>query len=183
MQGPFRHEAELELQLRTMDTSHFDLRIVNPQGKVVEQRAELFLAQIKDILEWLHEKNVKGNAIELRPSGEHGLSLISGLSHQQVEQGKLAGYEPALVVQYAPQQFQVWLKHDRKLSGDAASRASDYLCRQLGGDVEHSQWNSFGNLAGFLLPADGKPFRVELVAHSGAVFSESAALNERRATG
>ena len=180
--GAFRHEVVMEQQLRAMETSHLDLRIVNPQGKVVDQRDELFLSQIKDILEWLNEKNEKGNTIEVRPSGEHGLSLISGLSHQQVEAGKVAGYEPALVVEYAPDRFQVWLKHDRKLLADAAARASHFLCQKLGGDESLSHWNSFGYLAGFLRADVGKPFRVELVSHGGEVFSAARQLNDRLAS-
>ncbi|MCW8917499.1 MAG: RepB family DNA primase [Gammaproteobacteria bacterium] len=182
MEKPFRYVAVVEKQLRAMETSRFDLRIVNPQGRVVEQRDELFLVQVKEILEWLNEKNAKGNRIEFRPHGEHGLSLVSGLNHAQVQRARLSGCEPALVVACGPNQFQIWLKHDRKLPAAAAARASGHLCHQLGGDCAVSGWDSFGYLAGFLLPAADGPFRVELVAHSGEVFSTAAALNDRLAT-
>jgi hypothetical protein len=173
--------AVVEMQLLAMATSRFDLRIVNPQGKVVGQRDELFISQVKDILEWLNEKNAKGNRIELRPHGEHGLSLVSGLSHAQVQQARLNGFEPALIVACGPDQFQIWLKHDRKLLAEDAARASAYMCRQLGGDCAASNRDSFGYLAGFLLPAADGPRRVELVAHSGEVFSTAAAMNDRLA--
>lgn len=181
MHTPFKHGAELELQLRTMEVSHFDLRIVNPLGKVVEQREELFFSQIKDILEWLNEKNEKGNRIEFRPHGEHGLTLLSGLTHDQVQNAKLTHCEPALIVEYGQNQFQIWLKHDRKLFADAATQVSAHLCRKLDADCEHSKWDSFGYLVGFVVSADDKPFLVELVAHSGEVFSSARALNDRLA--
>lgn len=181
MQKPFRHEAAVVQQLRTMDTSRFDVRIVNSHGTVVEQRDELFLAQIKDILGWLHEKNQKGNRIEFRPYGEHGLTLVSGLTHDQVQQAKLSECESALIIQYAPNRFQIWLKHDRKLSAEAAARASAHLCRQLGGDCATSSWDSFGYLAGYTLPGAEGTFRVEVVAHSGEVFRSATALNDRLA--
>ena len=183
MLTPFRYQSDLEKQLRTLEISHFDLRIVNPHGKVVELREELFLSQIKDILEWLNEKNEKGNRIEFRPHGEHGLSLVSGLTHEQVQNAKLSGCEPALIVEYEPNQLQIWLKHDRKLSAESATQMSDHLCHKLGGDCEHSKWDSFGSLVGFLVPGAEKPFRVELVAHSGEVFSSAGALNDRLAKG
>jgi hypothetical protein len=181
MQTPFRYEAVVERQLRAMETSRFDLRVVNPQGKVVEQRDELFFAQIKNVLEWLHEKNDKGNQIEFRPHGEHGISLVSGLNHDQVQRAKLSDCEPALIVEYATNQFQIWLKHDRKLSAEAGARASAQLCQQLGGDCAASKWDSFGYLAGFVLLGKKGSFRVELVAHSGEVFSSARALNDQLA--
>jgi hypothetical protein len=181
MQTPFRNEAVVVQQLRAMETSRFDLRVVNPRGKLVEQRDELFLSQVKDILEWLHEKNEKGNHIEFRPHGEHGLTLVSGLDYQQVQRATLNDCEPALVIEYGPNQFQIWLKHDRKLSAAAATRASAHLCQHLGGDCAASNWDSFGYLAGFVLPGEKGPFRVELVAHSGEVFSAAPALNDRLA--
>lgn len=182
MHKPFRHEEQLELQLRTMEISQFDLRVVNPHGKVVEQRDGLFLSQVKDILEWLHEKNEKGNSIEVRPHGEHGLSLISGLSNQQVHDAKVSGYEPALVVAYATDRFQLWLNHDRKLLADAATQVSQKICRRLGGDCERSHWDSYGYLVGFMVRTTEKPFRVELVSHSGEIFTASKSINDRLAT-
>jgi hypothetical protein len=178
MYKPFRHEEEMEKQLRAMETSHFDLRIVNPQGKVVDTRDELFVAQIKDITEWLHEKNEKGNRVEVRPSGEHGISLVSGLSLKQVDNARISGLQPALVVAYGKDQFQVWLKHDRKLSAEQGERATQQLCEQIGADCEHSHWDSFGYLCGFVVATAGEPFRAELVAHSGEVFSQAESLND-----
>ena len=179
MQTPFRHEEQLEQQLRSMEISQFDLRVVNPRGKVVEQRDGLFLSQVKDIADWLHEKNEKGNSIEVRPHGEHGMSLISGLTHQQVQDAKLSGYEPALVVGYGADSFQLWLKHDRKLLADVATKASQQLCQKLQGDSARSHWDSYGYLAGFLLAAGAeKTFRVELVAHSREVFTASRSMND-----
>ncbi len=170
----FRHGAEVEKQLRAIETSHFDIRLVNPQGKVVDTRDELFLSQIKDILEWLHEKNQKGNRIEMRPSGEHGISLISGLNQQQLQEARLAGFEAAVVVGVAKDQYQIWLKYDRKLKSEEGERLSQKICRKIGGDCEASHWDSYGYLAGFNALDGEKPFHVELVAHGGEVFSEAA---------
>ena len=181
MHTPFKYEADLELQLRTMETSRFDLRIVNSSGKVVELHEELFLSQIKDVMEWLNEKNEKGNRIEFRPYGEHGLSLLTGLTQDQVQNAKLSHCEPALIVEYGQNQFQIWLKHDRKLLADAATKASTHLCHKLSADCEYSKWDSFGYLVGFVMPAEKKPFLVQLVAHSGEVFSSARALNDRLA--
>lgn len=170
MSKPFRHEEEVVKQLTAIDTSHFDIRIVNPQGKVVDTRDELFPAQIKDILDWLYEKNEKGNRIEIRPSGDHGIALISGLSQQQVQGAKLAGFEAAVAVEYAKDRFQIWLKFDRKLSDEEGEQASQKICQQIGGDCEASHWDSYGYLAGFT----ANSFQVRLVAHGGEVFSAAS---------
>ncbi len=181
MHTAFKYEETVVEQLRAMGMSRFDLRIVSPRGHVMEQRDELFLNQVKDIIEWLHEKNSRGNTIEVRPHGEHGMTLVTGLDYQQVQQARLNGFEPAVTVACGPDCYQLWLKHDRKLSADPATLIALHICKELGGDCSNSQWDSYGYLAGFTIPAGEQRFSVQLVSHSGEVFSQSKKINDELA--
>ena len=76
-----------------------------------------------------------------------------------------AGFQPALVVETSPQNFQVWLNHGRTLDRNMSSWAAKELAKRFGGDLSSADWRHFGRLAGFtnrkperLLPNGLAPF-------------------------
>ena len=76
-----------------------------------------------------------------------------------------AGFQPALVVETSPQNFQVWLNHGRTLDRDMSSWAAKELAKRFGGDLSSADWRHFGRLAGYtnrkperLLPNGLAPF-------------------------
>jgi len=76
-----------------------------------------------------------------------------------------AGFQPALVVETSPQNFQVWLNHGRSLDRNMGSWAAKELAKRFGGDLSSADWRHFGRLAGFtnrklerLLPNGLAPF-------------------------
>ena len=76
-----------------------------------------------------------------------------------------AGFQPALVVETSPQNFQVWLNHGRTLDRDMSTLAAKELAKRFGGDLSSADWRHFGRLAGFtnrkperLLPNGLAPF-------------------------
>lgn len=179
MNKPFRQYEVVEQQLLAMGVTRFDIQVRSPLGHVVEQRDELFITQIKDILDWLHEKNEKGNSVLIRPHGEHGMAFLSGLDHHAVEQARVKGYAPAVLIEYAPDRFQLWLKHDRKLDAETADKVNRHLAAELGNDDSASQWNGYGYLAGFVLMQGSEPFAVQLAAHGGEVYRQAKAVCDR----
>jgi len=179
MNKPFRHQETVEQQLLGIGVTRFDIQVRSSRGHVVEQRDELFITQVKDILDWLYDKNQKGNAILIRPHGEHGMALVSGLDHQQVEAARVKGFEPAVQIEYTADRFQLWLKHDRKLDAATAEQVNRYIAGELGGDESASCWNGYGYLAGFTLTQDGDSFPVQLAAHGGEVYTQAKAVCDR----
>ena len=60
------------------------------------------------------------------------------------------GFQPALVVETSPGNFQVWLNHGRILFNRTFStQAAKELARRFGGDPSSADWRHFGRLAGF----------------------------------
>jgi hypothetical protein len=60
---------------------------------------------------WLKHQNRNGRNIYIRPQGEHRLSLIDDLRADDIENMKVSGFKPAVVVQTSPGNFQAWVKH------------------------------------------------------------------------
>ena len=75
---------------------------------------------------WLKHQNSQGRNIYIRPKGEHHLSLVDDLTGTAIQRMKSEGFQPAVVVETSPGNFQAWLNHGRVLSqsGIDGSRAS-----------------------------------------------------------
>lgn len=182
----FHNAAVVGRQLSAMGMVHFDIAVRRTSGTISALREGLLVAQVKDLCEWLHEQNQKQHAILIRPHGEHGMSLLSALRYQQVQACRIAGFEPALLVEYAADRYQIWLKHDRKLPLESCELATRYLAERAGADVKAAHWDSFGYLAGFTVPApgaEGEPFPVQLAEASGAVYRQAREIGERFVNG
>jgi len=90
---------------------------------------------------------------------------------------KRAGFEPAVVVETSPANFQAWLKHGRILDQAINTTAAKELARRFGGDPSSADWRHFGRLAGFTnqklyrrLPNGLQPF-VKLRECTGRIYS------------
>jgi len=60
-----------------------------------------------------------------------------------------AGFQPALVVETSPRNFQVWLNHGRTLDQKMSSSTAKELAKRFRGDLSSADWRHFGRLAGF----------------------------------
>ena len=131
---------------------------------------------------WLRLQNAQGRNIYVRPKGEHNLTLIDDLKPDAVERMKREGYQPALVVETSPGNFQAWLKHPERLPKEIGTAAARALAERFDGDRKAADWRHFGRLAGFTnrkpkyQGADGRfPF-VRLIEAGGASYSEAVRL-------
>ena len=60
---------------------------------------------------WLRHQNSEGRNIYIRPKGEHYLSMVDDLTKDAVATMRQAGFNPALVVETSPGNYQAWLRH------------------------------------------------------------------------
>ena len=106
--------------------------------------------QIDAALAWLRRENARGAQIFVRPHGAHALSLVDDLSAEAITRMTDDGFQPAVVVETSPGNFQVWLNHGRILFDRTFStQAAKELARRFGGDPSSADWRHFGRLAGF----------------------------------
>jgi hypothetical protein len=132
-------------------------------------------------IRWLKHENLSGRNIYIRPNGEHHLTLIDDLTADAVTAMKLRGFQPTLVIETSPANYQAWLRHPERLSKELGTAAARKLAEQFGGDTGAADWRHFGRLAGFtnrkhkyLDPATGRHPFVEIVEATEKIYPEAA---------
>ena len=172
-------ERLVRLQLRAMGCERFDLGIKRDAGEMILREGQAAL-DIETTIKWLRHENGKGAHIYVRPASLHCLSLIDDLSVEAIERMKVEGFEPAVVVETSPDNFQAWLKHGQVLDAETSTRAAKQLAEWFGGDPASADWRHFGRLAGFTnpkrerrLPSGMRPF-ARLRSATGRVYSKAA---------
>jgi len=142
-------QSVVRKQLCAMGCELFEIGILRPDGLML-LRSRWSAAQIDAALGWLRRENARGAYIFVRPHGAHALSLIDDLSAEAVARMTDGGFQPAVVIETSPGNFQVWLNHGRILFDRTFStHAAKELARRFGGDPSSADWRHFGRLAGF----------------------------------
>ena len=134
--------------------------------------------QICKCIRWLRRGNARGAHIFVRPECPHALSLIDDVGADAIEEMGKTGFEPTVVVETSPNNFQVWLNHGRVLSDRFLSTlVARQLASRFGGDRGSCDWRHFGRLAEFTnqkkerrLQNGFQPF-VRLRGNEGYVYS------------
>jgi RepB DNA-primase from phage plasmid len=134
-------------------------------------------------LNWLRFQNRNGRDIYVRPFGEHRMTLVDDLASQTIEGMKRAGFNPAVVVETSPGNFQAWLKHAEILPRAVGTAVARTLAERFGGDGGAADWRHFGRLAGFTnrkpkhldSQTELHPF-VRLIESSGMIYPKAEEL-------
>jgi hypothetical protein len=169
----------VRVQLRAMGSERFDIGIRRDAGEMILREAQGAI-EIENTIKWLRHENAKGAHIYVRPAGTHSLSLIDDLSIAAIERMKAEGFEPAVVVETSPNNFQAWMNHGQVLDAATSTRAAKQLAERFSGDPSSADWRHFGRLAGFTnpkperqLPSGLRPF-ARLRSATGRAYSEAA---------
>jgi hypothetical protein len=172
-------ERLVRAQLRAMGCERFDLGIRRGADEMILREGQGVI-EIEEAIKWLRHENGKGAHIYIRPAGTHSLTLIDDLTADAIERMKAEGFEPAVVVETSPNNFQAWLNHGQILKATMSTRAAKQLAGRFGGDPSSADWRHFGRLAGFTnpkqerqLPSGMRPF-ARLRSAKGRVYSKAA---------
>src|SRR5712691_4429572 len=172
-------ERLVRLQLRAMGCERFDLGIKRDAGEMILREGQGAI-EISAAIKWLRHENAKGAHIYVRPAGAHSLSLLDDLSAEAIERMKAEGFEPAVVVETSPNNFQAWMNHGQVLDAATSTRAAKHLAERFSGDPSSADWRHFGRLAGFTnpkperqLPSGLRPF-ARLRSATGRAYSKAA---------
>src|SRR5579863_1167619 len=139
-------------QVAVMDSELFEVGLFKPDagpgGSVMIPRVWDAETVVKSI-PWLRHQNCEGRNIYIRPQGEHDLSMVDDLAADAVSAMAETGFNPAVIVETSPGNYQVWLKHSERLTKEASTAAARALAEKFGGDRGAADWRHFGRLAGF----------------------------------
>ena len=142
-------QSVVRKQLSAMGCELFEIGVLH-QNALMLLRSGWSAEQIEASLGWLRRENARGAHIFVRPHGPHPLSLVDDLNAEAVTRLTDSGFQPAVVTETSPGNFQVWLNHGRILFDRSFStQAAKQLARRFGGDSSSADWRHFGRLAGF----------------------------------
>ncbi len=172
-------ERLVRAHLCAMGCERFDLGVRRDAGEMILREAQGTI-ETEEAIKWLRHENAKDAHIYIRPAGTHSLSLIDDLAVESIERMKAEGFEPAVVVETSPNNFQAWLNHGQVLEAAISTRAAKVLVERFRGDPSSADWRHFGRLAGFTnpkrerqLPSGQRPF-ARLRSATGRVYSRAA---------
>ena len=112
--------------------------------------------KVIDSIPWLRYQNWHESHIYVRPKGESNLTLIDDLKLRSVTRLRQEGFQPAVVVQTSPGNYQAWIKHSTRLDKELGTAVARELATRFGGDVKAADWRHFGRLAGFRKNTKGR---------------------------
>jgi hypothetical protein len=174
----------VERQIRATGCGMFEIGLFKPEA---EGNGPVMMPRVWDSdtllrsVPWLRMQNRDGRNIFCRPKGEHHLSLVDDVNPAAVTEMKRSGFEPALVVETSPNNFQAWLNHGRTLPPALSTAVAKALAKEFGGDSGAADWRHFGRLAGFTNrkekyrnPANGLHPFVRLVEDRGGSYGRAA---------
>src|SRR5229473_1360521 len=130
-------ERLVRAQLRAMSCERF-VGIRRDAGEMILREGQGAF-EIEATIKWLRRENAKGAHIYIRPAGLHGLSLMDDLTVEAIDRMKAEGFEPAVVVETSPDNFQAWLNHGQVLDAAASTRAAKALVERFGGDPRRAR--------------------------------------------
>ena len=140
--------------IKSMCSEVFEIGLFKPETSKDASEPEMFLRtwdkeSLFRSISWLRFQNMNGRNIFVRPKGEHQMSLIDDLKLDGIKVLKATGFNPALVVQTSPGNFQAWLNHGTVLPRDLSTAVARNLAEKFGGDTGAADWRHFGRLSGF----------------------------------
>ncbi|MGB7987006.1 MAG: DNA-primase RepB domain-containing protein [Terracidiphilus sp.] len=143
-------ERQVRAQIEAMRTDSFELLLLtfdedSTKASLIEN---LSADQVFARIPLLRAKNAAGMNINIRPTGTH-LSLLDDLSTADLTRLLHTGYEPCVVVETSPKNFQAWLDHGRVLSDDEATDFARQLAQIAKADLGAAGRRHAGRLAGF----------------------------------
>jgi hypothetical protein len=171
-------ETVVIAQLKAMACETFDIGVLRQNGRMLLR--ECWTAQrILAAVPWLKHENARCAHIFVRPHGEHALSLLDDLMEDAVKTMDAWGFEPAVLVETSPHNFQAWLNHGRVLNRELSTCVAKALASRFGGDPSSADWRHFGRLAGFTNQKPGRrldnglaPF-VRLKSSAGRIYGSA----------
>lgn len=170
-----RTRIAVQNTLQALQTDAYDIGVLSERG-MLPGLSGLASAEVIARIPMLRAHNARGAHIYIRSSGEHRYTLLDDLGPGSLARMSAEGFEPALVVETSPGNYQAWLKHSRILPKEMSTLAAQLLAQRFGADGGAADWRHFGRLPGFtnVKPkyqrADGLYPYVLLRQHSGRQF-------------
>jgi nitrogen regulatory protein PII-like uncharacterized protein len=151
-----------------MGVDRVEIQILNTTtGK--QQKRQMNLEQLRRAMPWLKRENALGSDIYVRPAGDSGLVLLTGLTAQGLNQMRQEEVTPAVVVEWSGNSFDAWVKvSDKPVPPHVLQFVGEKFAERYGALGEDANGKSFGRLAGFTEQRAGVDKKPYVLAHEGS---------------
>jgi hypothetical protein len=140
--------AAIARQLLAMKIGAFLVGVLKPDGKMIN--LHYTWADLYHAISWLRHENAKGAHIYIKPAGErHPLVLVDDLSHEAIGQMQQDGWEPCLVTETSPRNYQAWIHLGTPVEVAIRKAVARKLAATYHGDPNSADGDHYGRLAGF----------------------------------
>ena len=147
-----RTQVAVTLQLAAMGAVEYQLGLLKFDDDDLPMKKRVYSAEkLSDpyTIRYLRLENSQDRNINIVPHGLHSLTLLDDVTVTTVARMKDEGFQPALVVETSPNNFQAWLQHGQVLPEKESSTAARLLARRFDADPSSASWCHYGRLAGF----------------------------------
>ena len=181
-------------QVQAFGCERFEIGVRNERTGQMQNRGPWNEKEIEHAVNWLKRENALGHHIyirpaELDPAHAPAIVLVDDLKKEAVQEMRRDGYEPSLVLETSPGNYQAWVRVREKeatpLSRDEANETARSLAHHYQGDLNSADCRHYGRLAGFTnqkekyTREDGKKPFVKLIEAVQRVATKGAELLER----
>ena len=147
-----RTQIAVALQLAAMGAVEYQLGLLKYDDDELPMKTRVYSAEkLSDpsTIRYLRLENSQDRNINIVPHGLHSLTLLDDVSLATITRMKDEGFQPAVVVETSPNNFQAWLQHGQVLPELESSTAARLLAQRFEADPSSASWCHYGRLAGF----------------------------------
>ena len=147
-----RTQIAVTLQLAAMDAAEYQLGLLKYDDDELPMKTRVYSAEKlsdSNTIRYLRLENSQDRNINIVPHGLHSLTLLDDVTLATIARMKDEGFQPAVVVETSPNNFQAWLQHGQVLPEQESSTAARLLAQRFEADPSSASWCHYGRLAGF----------------------------------
>lgn len=151
--------AAVKKQISSLHECMFEIGVRSAMNKMIQRRWTYNTLLEEKVILFLRHHNAKKSDIFIRPAGYEregkkqypGIILIDDISYRNILNMHRTGYQPSVVIETSPQNFQCWVF----LTGSLINwrhhlNISRFLQNKFDGDFGAAQPGQYGRLAGFV---------------------------------
>lgn len=168
-----RSAIAAQRQMTAMGCQRFVVTLIDAKLGKQEER-DWDQQKVMQNIGWLKHMNARGYDVWIRPSGEHNLIVLSGLSAAQLQALKDREYLPAVVIETGTGQYQAWLKLSHlPVAQEMRSLVAQEFLKDFKCSGKNITERLDGRMAGFtnqqVLHSGGRHPFVALTAYNGNI--------------
>lgn len=147
--GPDRSRTAVHRHTAGLGVDRFEVRLRNAEtGQELHRTWDP--AALEQSVGWLKRMNARGHDVSIRPTGEHSLVLVDGLTGPTLARMGREGWTPAATIETSPGRYQAWVKlAEAPVSAPVRELAARGLAQHYDGDLPSAGRDPVGRLAGF----------------------------------